>query len=63
MSDPKPRRHRKRFVSPPEPPDDMRPWLHNEGTIVCELPDDSRDTCVLRATATSAAGRPSGSRC
>ena len=27
MSDPKPRRHRNRFVSPPEPTDDMRAWL------------------------------------
>src|SRR3954470_11675902 len=42
MSDPKPRRHRKRFVPPPEPTDDMRAWLRNEGTIICELPDGSR---------------------
>ena len=46
MSDPKPRRHRKRFVSPPEPADDMRAWLRGEGTIVCELPDGSRRPCT-----------------
>jgi len=42
VADPKPRRHRKRFVPPPEPADDMRAWLRGEGTIICELPDGSR---------------------
>jgi hypothetical protein len=42
MSEPKPRKRRNRFVSPPEPTDDMRAWLRDEGTILCELPDGSR---------------------
>ena len=46
MSDPKPRKGRNRFVSPPEPTDDMRAWLRGEGAIVCELPDGSRLPCT-----------------
>jgi len=43
MSDPNPR---KRYTSPPEPTDDMRAWLRNEGTILCERPDGSRRACT-----------------
>jgi hypothetical protein len=46
MSDPKPRRHRNRFVPPPEPTDDMHAWLRGEGAILCELPDGSRLPCT-----------------
>ena len=43
MSEPQPRT---RSTPLPEPTDDMRVWLRNEGTIVCELPDGSRLPCT-----------------